>query len=186
MSISISQLKPALTIEYNDQPYVILECEHAKLARGSSFARAKIKNLLTSQLLECTLRDSDKINLAFIERKKMIFSYQDKDYYHFFDAETYEDFILHQEAIKDKISYLKENLELVGLFYRDKLIDLELPLAVTLEVVETEPGFRGDTRKSGTKPAKLETGLVVDVPLFIKNSDRIKIDTRNQKYLERD
>ncbi|MCF7870541.1 MAG: elongation factor P [Candidatus Omnitrophica bacterium] len=185
MSISLSQLKPSLTIVYNNQPYIILESEHAKLARGSSFVRAKIKNLITSQTLNCTLRDSDKINPAFIERKKLIFSYQDGQYYHFLDSKSYEDFILHQERIEDKAKYLKENLELSGLFYENKLINLELPASIILKVAKTAPGFRGNTVKSGTKPALLETGLAVDVPLFIKNEDLIKIDTRNQQYLER-
>ncbi len=183
--ISVSQLKPSLTIEYNNQPYIILECEHAKLARGSSFVRAKIKNLINSQLTECTLRNSDKIKTAFVERKKLIFSYRDGSYYHFIDSNSYEDFILDCDKIKDQIAYLKENLELVGLFYKNKLINLELPQTITLAVTETEPGFKGDTRQAGTKPAKLETGLTVDVPLFIKTGDKIKIDTRNQQYLER-
>ncbi|MFO8052764.1 MAG: elongation factor P [Candidatus Omnitrophota bacterium] len=185
MSISVSQLKPSLTIEYNKQPYIILESEHVKMARGSSFVRAKIKNLITSQILSCTLRDSDKVKTAFVERKKLIFSYKEGGRYHFLDADSYQDFILHKELLEDKAKYLKENLELAGLFYKDKLINLELPTSITLEVVETDPGFRGNTVKSGTKPAKLETGLVVEVPLFIKNGDQIKIDTRNQQYLER-
>ncbi len=185
MSIPVSQLKPSLTIKYNGQPYIILESEHAKLARGASFVRAKIKNLITGQALDCTLRDSDKINPAFIERKKLIFSYKDGDYYHFLDTGTYEDFILHQKAINDKVECLKENLELSGLFYQNRLINLELPSAIVLKIVKTEPGFRGNTVKQGTKPAKLETNLIVEVPLFIKNGDRIKIDTRTKQYLER-
>lgn len=185
MSISVSQLKPSLTIEYNQQLFIILESEHAKLARGSSFARAKIKNLITGQVLNCTLRDSDKISPAFIERKKLIFSYQDGERYHFLDADNYEDFILDQSTIKDIIKYLKENLELSGLFYKNKLINLELPGTIALKVIKTTPGFRGNTVKSGTKPATLETGLVIDVPLFIKNDDQIKIDTESNQYLER-
>ncbi len=185
MSISISQLKPSLTIEYNNRPYIILNCEHAKLARGSSFLRAKLKNLITSQIIESTLRDSDKIKAAFIEKKKLIFSYQDGDYYHFIDSSTYEDFILHRDNIKDQIKYLKENLGLTGLFYKNKLINLELPSTTILTVIKTEPGFKGDTRNAGTKPAQLETGLEINVPLFIKNGDKIKIDTRTGEYLER-
>ncbi|MCF7869833.1 MAG: elongation factor P [Candidatus Omnitrophica bacterium] len=185
MSISLSQLKPSLTIEYNKQPYIILESKHVKMARGSSFVRAKIKNLITSQVLNCALRDSDKINAAFVERKKLMFSYKEGEHYHFLDVDSYQDFILHQEALKDKVKCFKENLELAGLFYKNKLISLELPASITLKVAKTDPGFRGNTVKSGTKPAKLETGLVVEVPLFIKNGDQIKIDTRNQQYLER-
>ncbi|MCF7893823.1 MAG: elongation factor P [Candidatus Omnitrophica bacterium] len=183
--MSVSQLKPSLTIEYNGQPHIILESEHAKLARGSSFVRAKIKNLITSQVLSCTLRDSDKINTAFVERKKLMFSYKEGERYHFLDVDNYQDFILNQTAVEDKVGYLKENLELAGLFYKDKLINLELPTAITLEVVKTDPGFKGNTVKSGTKPAKLETGLAVEVPLFIKNGDKIKVDTRKGEYLER-
>lgn len=185
MSISLAQLKPSQTIEYNGEPYVVLTCEHAKLARGSSFVRAKLKNLITARIIDSTLRDSDKITPAFIEKKSLTFSYREADHYHFLDNDTYEDFILDKNKIETETKYLKENLEIAGLFYQNKLISLELPPSVNLKVTDTEPGFKGDTRKAGTKPATLETGLIVDVPLFIEKGDYLKIDTRNQSYLER-
>ena len=185
MGISIGELKPSITIIYNKELYTIIDCEHAKVARGSAFCRVKLKNLKTSQILDCTLRDSDNVERAFIEKRKLQYLYNQGEHYHFLDLETYEDLILDRPRIEDKTSWLKDNLELIGLFYENKLIDLELPLALELKVIETTPGFRGDTVKAGTKPAKLETGLTINVPLFINNGDIIKVDTRNKEYLGR-
>ena len=185
MGISIGEIKPSTTIIYNNDLYVVLSCEHAKIARGSAFCRVKLKNLQTSQTIDCTLRDSDNVEKAFIDKRKLQYLYNQGEHYHFLDLETYEDLILHQERIADKTIWLKDNLELIGLFYEHKLIDLELPLSIELKVVETDPGFRGDTVKTGTKSAKLETGLTIGVPLFINNGDIIKVDTRSKEYLGR-
>lgn len=185
MGISIADLRPGISILYNNGLYTILECEHAKLGRGSAFCRAKLKNLKTAQVIDCTLRESDKIEEAFIERRKLQYSYKKGNMFYFLDLESYEDLVLDKSKIEDKIVWLKDNLELSGLFYNNELIDLELPLSIELKVVETEPGFRGDTVKMGTKPAKLETGLIIQVPLFINNEDIIKVDTRTKEYLGR-
>ena len=185
MGISIGSLKPSAAIIYNKELYIIVDCEHAKLGRGSAFCRAKLKNLKTSQVIECTLRDSDNLEQAFIEKRKLQYLYNQNSHYHFIDLETYEDLTLGKSHIGDKHFWLRDNLELVGLFYENKLLDLDLPISLELKIVETDPGFRGDTVKTGTKPAKLETGLVVAVPLFINPGDKIKVDTRTQKYLGR-
>jgi elongation factor P len=170
---------------YNNELYTVLECEHAKLARGSAFCRVKLKNLKTSSVYELTLRDSDNIQEAFIEERKMQFLYREGDSFHFLDLETYEDLILNKERIEDKIIWLKDNLELTGLFYNNELINLKLPATIELKVIETEPGFKGDTVKMATKPAKLETGLIISVPIFINVEDIIKVDTRTKQYLGR-
>jgi len=185
VGISISELKPSITIIYNKDLYIVIDCEHAKIARGSAFCRVKLKNLKTSQIRDCTLRDSDNIERAFVEKRKLQYLYNQSDHYHFLDLETYEDLILDKSHITDKIIWLKDHLELIGLFYQHQLIDLELPLSLELRVVETAPGFRGDTVKAGTKPAKLETGLTINVPLFINKGDIIKVDTRSKEYLGR-
>jgi len=185
VGLPISSLRPSITIIYNNELYMVLECEHAKLARGSAFSRVKLKNLKTSAVYDCTLRDSDNIEQAFIEQKKLQYLYKEADIYHFLDLETYEDLVLNKERIKDKIIWLKDNLELSGIFYNNELINLELPISIELKVIETEPGFKGDTVKGGTKPAKLETGLHLSVPLFINNGDIIKVDTRSKQYLGR-
>lgn len=174
-----------MAILYNDELYTVIECEHAKIARGSAFCRAKLKNMKTSQVLERTLRDSDSVEEAFIEKRKLQYSYNDDYMYHFLDLETYEDLILDKERISDTIVWLKDNMELYGIFYSNELINLEVPTSIALKVIETEPGFRGNTVKTGTKPAKLETGLVIQVPLFINRGEIVKVDTRIKEYLER-
>ncbi len=183
--LSIAELKPGIHIFYNNEIYSVIDCEHAKLGRGSAFCRVKLKNIKTSQVMEYTLRDSDKIEEAFIEKRLLQYTYREADVFHFIDLETYEDLILEKSRIKDKIIWFKDNLKLTGIFFNNELINLELPKTVELKVIETEPGFRGDTVKAGTKPAKLETGLVINVPLFINQGDIIKVDTEEKKYIER-
>ena len=185
MGISIGELKPSMTIIYNDELYIILDYQHVKVGRGSASCRVKIKNLKTGQNRDCTLRDSDNVQIAFVEKKKLQYLYASDIHYHFLDLETYEDLVLDQSQISDKINWLKDNLELTGLYYESELIDLELPLSLELKVVETTPGHRGNTVKAGTKAAKLETGLVINVPLFINNGDILKVDTRTREYLGR-
>ncbi len=185
MGISIAELKPSMTIIYNGELYNILDCEHAKLGRGSAFCRAKIKNLKTGQVQDCTLRDSDNVQIAFIEKRRLQYLYASDVHYHFLDLETYEGLVLDEPQISDKIDWLKDNLELTGLYYEGGLVGLEIPLSLELKVVETMPGCRGNSVKAGTKPAKLETGLVINVPLFINNGDILKVDTRTREYLGR-
>ncbi len=185
MGISIGELKPSMAIIYNKELYVVIDCEHAKIARGSAFCRAKLKNLKTSQILECTLRDSDNVDRANIEKRKLQFLYSQAELYHFLDMETYEDLALDNAHVGDTAAWLKDNLELIGLFYEHDLIDLELPSSMELKIIETMPGFKGDTVKAGNKPAKLENGITINVPLFINNGDIIKVDTRNKVYLGR-
>jgi len=185
VGISIGELKPAMAIIYNGELCSILDCEHAKLGRGSAFCRVKIKNLKTGQIRDCTLRDSDNVQIAFIEKKKLQYLYTSDIHYHFLNLETYEDLVLDESQISDKTDWLKDNFELTGLYYKSELIDLEIPLSLELKVVETMPGYRGNTVKAGTKTAKLETGLVITVPLFINNGDILKVDTRTREYLGR-
>lgn len=185
MGISIGELKPSMNIIYGGALYTILEYQHVKVGRGSASCRVKIKNLKNGQNRECTLRDSDNVEIAYIEKRKLQYLYASEIHYHFMDLETYEDLVLDQAKIKDKVDWLKDNLELIGLYYENKLIDLEIPLSLDLKVVDTMPGYRGNTVKAGTKTAKLETGLVINVPLFINNGDILKVDTRTREYLAR-
>lgn len=185
MGISIGELKPSMAIVYDDELYTILDCEHAKLGRGSAFCRVKIKSLKTSQTKDCTLRDSDNVQIAYIEKRKLQYLYASDIHYHFLDLESYEDLVLDKPQIGDKTDWLKDNLELTGLYYEDQLVDLEVPLSLELKVVETMPGYRGNTVKAGTKSARLETGLIINVPLFINNGDILKVDTRTKEYLGR-
>ncbi|MBD3245879.1 MAG: elongation factor P [Candidatus Omnitrophica bacterium] len=183
--MSIGEIRPGIAIVHNGELYTVVNCEHAKLGRGSAFCRAKLKNLRTGQAVQATLRDSDKIEDAFIEKRSLQYLYHQGEIYHFMDTETYEDLVMSHQQIEDKSMWLKDNLELEGLFYQNELIDLELPPSLEFEIAETEPGFRGNTVKTGTKPAKLSTGLVVQVPLFIEPGDKIRVDTRTQSYISR-
>ncbi len=183
--MNVSEIKPGMTLLLNNEIYQVVSCEHAKLARGSAFLRTKLKNLNNGKVIENTLRNSDNINPAYIEKKKLQFLYKEDPFYHFMDMETYEDFALNKDKIEGVSIWLKENLELEGLFYDNRLIALEMPSFLTMEVAQTEPGIRGDTVKQGTKPAKLETGVNIQVPLFIDSGDKIKVNPQTQEYLGR-
>jgi len=185
VGIPIGNIRPSNTIIYNKELYEVLNCEHAKIARGSAFCRVRLKNLRSGRTLDCTLRDSDNIDVAFIEKRKLQYSYHDGNFYHFIDMQTYNDLQLNKEKIEDELIWLKDNLELNGLFYNNELVSLELPSSLELKVTETAPGYRGDTVKAGTKPATLETGAVIQVPLFINPGDTIKVDTKSKEYLGR-
>jgi elongation factor P len=181
----IGEIRPSMAIIYNGDLYTVLSCEHAKVARGAAFCRVKLKNMKTDQTKECTLRDSDNVEKAYIEKRTLQYVYHDGNLFHFLAMDTYEDMILTESHIGDKAEWLKDNLPVTGLFYENKLLDFELPSSMELKVVETDPGFRGDTVKAGTKSAKLETGVKVNVPLFINTGEIIKVDTRTKEYISR-
>lgn len=174
-----------MTITLNKELFLVVDCEHAKLGRGSAFLRTKLRNLDTGKVIDKTLRDSDNVEQAFVEKRQLQFLYKDEPLYHFMDLETYEDLTLNKERIESVVLWLKENQTIDGLFFRHRLINLLLPNSLELKVVQTEPGFRGNTVKQGTKPAKLETGATVQVPLFVNVGDVIKVDPEREKYLGR-
>lgn len=183
--MAIGNLRSSMAIIYDGQLYMVLDCEHAKLGRGAAFCRVRIKNLKNAQIIEATLRDSDNIEEAFIDKRKLQYLYNDAHLFHFMDLETYEGLTLDESNLGENNIWLKDNLEVIGFFYDNKLIDLELPSSIELKVVDTMPGFKGDTVKAGTKQAVLETGVSIAVPLFINNGDKIKVDTRSKKYIGR-
>jgi len=169
----------------NKELFLVLEAEHAKLGRGSAFLRTKLKNLYSGKIIDKTLRDSDSVEPAFIEKKRVQFLYKDESIYHFMDLDTYENFPLNREKIEEVSPWLKENLELEGIFFENKFINLQLPISLELKVNQTEPGFRGNTVKQGTKAARLETGVTVQVPLFVNNGDVIRVNPQTGEYLGR-
>jgi len=185
VGMSIGSIKPSLVIIYNDEPYNVLDCNHVKLARGPAFCKVKLENLKTSQIMDVTLRDSDNVQEALIEERKLEYLYHEEDTYHFLDLETYEGLVCNKSLIGNKADWLKDNLKVTGLFYNNELMTFKLPASMVLKVIETEPGFKGDSVKSGTKPAKLETGVIVAVPLFINTGDTVKVDTQSKQYLSR-
>lgn len=185
MVLSINQLKTGLTLLINGHVYMVVDLEHVKPGKGGAFVRVKLKSLTMDSGLERTFKTDDKIQEAFIEQKKLRYSYHDGDLYHFMDQDSFEDSVMSEDNLGDSIKFLKDNLDVSAYFFQGKLIKVELPTFIELKITQTEPGIKGDTAKSGTKPATLETGAVVGVPLFINNGDTIKVDTRTGGYVER-
>ena len=163
----------------------IVEYQHIKQGRGSAFIRLTMRNLRTGSTTERTFQAGSKFTVARLERQTIQYLYRDEDDYHFMDTETYEQFSLPKDVLGTAANYLKENDTLDLLTYQDKPIDVEMPVTVALRIEHTDPGLRGDTATGGSKPATLETGLVVSVPLFLNEGDLVKVDTRTGQYLER-
>ena len=163
----------------------IVEFQHVKPGKGGAFVRTKLKNVLSGAVLDKTFRAGEKVQEVRLDNNAMQYLYNDGSHYYFMDTTSYEQFPVSEQVIGDQVKYLKENLEVSGLFHGDKLLLIELPFFVELEIVETDPGIKGDTVSGGTKPAKLESGATVNVPLFLNEGDVIKVDRRTNEYLER-
>lgn len=185
MAISINQLRNGQTLLVDREVYQVIDLQHVKPGKGAAFVRTKLKNLRTEALIERTFKGDERIEEAFIEERKLQFLYSTKDLYSFLDQQTFEEIQLDREKIEEIALFLKEDQGVSAFFYRDQILNISLPNFVELEVKQTEPGIRGDTAKGGEKPAVLETGLTIQVPLFVNEGDRIKIDTRTTKYVER-
>ncbi len=183
--ISAGDFKNGVTVEYEGQIFVIQEFQHVKPGKGAAFVRAKIKNLVTGSTVERTFRPSEKMQKAHIDRQDMEYLYNDGELFHFMDIETYEQIAVNANEIGDVLKYVKENDVVKVLSYQGKVFGIEPPLFVELEITETEPGIKGDTAQGATKPAIVETGASVQVPLFIEQGEKIKIDTRTGEYLGR-
>ncbi len=183
--ISTNDFHTGLTIELDGDVYMVVEFQHVKPGKGSAFVRSKLKNIKTGAVLERTFRAGEKVPKAHLERREMEYLYRSGDSFYLMDLETYEQTAFSGEQMGETILYLKENEKLVVLMHGNNMVGLELPHTVELEVAETEPGFKGDTASGGSKPATLETGLVINVPLFINIGDRVRVDTRNGEYVER-
>ena len=182
--ISTNDFHTGLTIELDGDIYMVIDFQHVKPGKGAAFVRSKLKNLRSGSTTERTFRAGEKVPRALIERKEMEYLYASGEEYIFMDTESYEQISLSRETLGDNLKYLKENMHLNILLFKGEILGLELPNSVELKVVETEPGFKGDTAAGGSKPAKLETGLVVQVPFFINEGDVLRIDTRTGEYLE--
>ncbi len=183
--ISVNELRPGMAIELDGELYVCIEYLHVKPGKGSAFVRTKLKGLKEGSVIDKTFRAGEKVIKAFLESKKMQYLYNSKHEYIFMDQDTYEQWHLIEEDFKQGVQFLKESMEADILFYQGKPIGVELPIFVELAITETDPGFKGDTVSGGTKPATLETGAIVQVPLFIEQGDVIKLDTRTGEYIER-
>ncbi|ACK42317.1 MULTISPECIES: elongation factor P [Dictyoglomus] len=183
--ISVNDFYPGLTIELEGEIYIVLEYQHVHMAQGQATVRVKLKNLKTGNVIRKTFKSDEYVPQAFINKREAEYLYKQGDEYYFIDNESFEQYILTEEQLGDAIKYLKEGNTVSVLFYEGNPIGIELPTTVVLEVVETDPGLRGDTVSGGSKPAKLETGLVIQVPLFIQIGDKVVVDTRYAKYVER-
>ncbi len=175
-----------MVLDIDGQLVQIVYFQHVKPGKGGAFVRSKFKNVRTGAVTDKTWNAGERVNEVRLERRPVQYSYSDGQFYHFMDMESYDDIPLNGELLgDDQLKYLKEGMECQGLVHDGKVILMELPFFVELEVVETEPGLRGDTASGGTKPAKLETGAVVQVPLFVAQGDVVKVDRREDKYLTR-
>lgn len=183
--ISTNDFKTGLTVEIDGQVWTVVEFQHVKPGKGSAFVRAKLKNLKTGAVVERTFNAGEKLPRAHLDRREMQYLYQADELYTFMDTENYEQITLSRDQIGDGVKYLKENMLVNVLFFQGQTFGVDLPNSVELKVIETEPGVRGDTATAGTKPAKLETGAIVRVPLFINVGDVLKVDTRTGEYIER-
>ena len=183
--ISAGDFRNGMTIEMESNIYQIIEFQHVKPGKGAAFVRTKLKNIINGGVVEKTFRPTEKFEQARIDRKDMQYLYSDGDLFHFMDVENYEQIALNEEAIGDALKFVKENEMVKICSHKGDVFAVEPPLFVELEIVNTEPGFKGDTAQGATKPAEVETGASVNVPLFVETGDKIKIDTRTGEYLSR-
>lgn len=183
--VSTNDLRTGLTIEVDGEIYSVVDFQHVKPGKGSAFVRTKLKNIRTGGVIERTFRAGEKLPRAHLERKEMQYLYREGDSFVFMDNETYDQVSLTVEQMGDNVKYLKENMNIWLLTHNGALIGIELPNSVELKVVSAAPGVRGDTATGATKAATLETGLVIQVPLFVEEGDVVRVDTRTGEYLER-
>lgn len=183
--ISTGELRKGVVIELDEQLFNVLDYQHLKIGRGSAQVRMKLRNVRSGAISERTVQAGEKFTRARLEHRRVQYLYPDGNNYNFMDLDNYDQFALSPSQLGETVSYLKENIELEVLFYGEEPVGVDLPITVEFTVEHTEPGFRGDTATGGTKPARLETGLVVQVPLFVNTGDRIKVDSRTGSYLER-
>jgi elongation factor P len=182
---STADFKKGLKIEIDGIPYAIVDFLHVKPGKGGAFVRTKIKNLMTGKVLDQTFRSGEKVKRPDLAEREMQFLYRDGDSFFMMDNETYEQLALTSEQLGDAVLYLIENLNLQVLFFNQQPVAVEAPNFVELSVAQAEPGVKGDTASGGTKPATLESGAVIQVPLFINEGDRVRVDTRTGTYIER-
>src|SRR3989338_1507328 len=185
VALSINEVKNGLTVLVDDIAYQVVEFQHVKPGKGAAFIRVKLRNLKNGAIQEKTFRGDEKIEEAFIEERKLQYLYKTGSLYYFMDQENYEEISISEDIIAEKRKFLKDNQVVSVNIYENEVLNVSLPNFIEFKIIQTEPGIKGDTAKSGTKPATLETGAIVQVPLFINTGDVLKIDTRTGEYIER-
>ena len=183
--ISVNDFRTGLTILVEGNLYRVIDFQHVKPGKGAAFVRSKLRNLRNGNVVEKTFRAGEKVEKAMVENRKMQYLYAQGDEHVFMDMESYDQTTLSSAQIEDELKYLLENMELHIQSYQGEMIGIELPNTVTLVVAETEPGIKGDTASGGTKPAKMETGLMVNVPFFVNEGDKLIINTTDGSYVSR-
>lgn len=183
--VTAGDFRKGTTFEMEGAVYTVIDFLHVKPGKGSPFVRAKLKNVMTGQVKETTFNPSDKFQVAVIEKKEMTYLYNDGELYYFMDTETYEQIPLNKDTVEDALNFMIENMNATMYFYKGNPFAVYPPTFVELEVIDCEPAIQGDTTKAATKPAKLETGYVLNVPLFISQGEKIRVDTRDGSYMER-
>jgi elongation factor P len=185
VALSINEIKNGFTVLVDSDVYMVVDFQHVKPGKGAAFVRTKLKNLRNNNILERTFRGDEKIEEAYIEEKKLQYQYSSSGMFHFMDQENYEDVSISEDSMGDKAKFLKDNIEVNAYYYKDDILFVNLPNFVEYKITHTEPGIKGDTAKSGTKPATIDSGASINVPLFVDNGDWIKVDTRTGSYVER-
>ncbi len=186
MALGINEIKSGVTLLVDGVVFMCIEAQHVKPGKGAAFVRAKLRNLKNDAVQEKTWRGEEKIEEAFVEERKLQYQYASGGMFHFMDTENFEEIAITEELIGEKAKLLKDNLEIQGYFYKGDTLYVALPNFIEFTVIQTEPGFKGDSSKSGTKPATVDTGAMIQVPLFINIGDKIKVDTRTGgTYVER-
>ena len=183
--ISAGEFRNGVTFDVDGNVFQIIEFQHVKPGKGAAFVRCKIRNVITGAVVEKTYSPTEKFPTAFVERKEMQYLYNDGDLYYFMDNETYENIPINKEKLGDNFKFVKENTDVKVLSYKGNVFGVEPPFFMELQVTKTDPGFKGDTATNATKPAVLETGAEIKVPLFINEGDMIRVDTRTVEYMER-
>ena len=182
--ISAGDFRNGVTFELDGNVVQVIEFQHVKPGKGAAFVRTKFKNVITGSVVERSFNPSDKYPTAFVERKDMQYLYSDDELYYFMDMESYEQQPINKSILGDSFAFVKENMEVKVLSYKGKVFGVEPPNFVELQITQTDPGFKGDTATNATKPAVVETGAEIKVPLFIEEGDMIRIDTRTGEYME--
>ncbi|MDD5449695.1 MAG: elongation factor P [Candidatus Omnitrophica bacterium] len=183
--ISPNEINRGLYIKLDGQLYIVDEFQHIKPGKGGAFVKTRLRNLKLDTVIDRTFREVEKIEDVFVENKQLLYLYHSGDSYHFMDQESYEEISMDKKTLGLSANFLKDNMEITAAIYEGRIVKINPPLFVELKVKSTEPGIRGDTSKGGTKPAELETGIIIQVPLFINTDDTIKVDTRTGGYIER-
>ena len=183
--ISTNQFRKGLKIELDDEPFIIADFQHVKPGKGGAFVRTKLKSLVTGNVLDRTFRSGDKVKSPNFEEKEMKYLYGDEEGFHFMDTNTYDQICIAGDDLGDSKGFLSEQLSVTVQIYNGRAIGVELPIFVELKITKSDPGIKGDTASGATKPAELETGAVIQVPLFVEEGQVVRIDTRTGDYIER-